>query len=178
LLKRQSLSAGEVAHRSARVFETFLLHREKLVPASARSIGLYYPVRGEVDTRSFFRAFLQAGVKCFFPRVEDRQRMEFLEVRDLAELRMGPFGIAEPHARPGAAVVPEAVLVPGVAFTPDCHRLGFGAGYFDRAIADWASASPPRLIGLAYDFQVLPTLPLAGHDRKLDFVVSEERVYS
>jgi 5-formyltetrahydrofolate cyclo-ligase len=140
-------------------------------------------VRGEIDTRPF-HAFLRArGMHCLYPRVDPAGReraLEFFEVADLAELRPGAHGIAEPHPRPGTfALLPDVVLMPGVAFSEDAVRLGFGAGHFDATVFAWtAQGERPRirLIGLAYDFQVVPKLPRENHDELLDFVVTETRV--
>lgn len=185
------MAAGEVSALSKAVFETFQKHRDELFPESAlesaRAIALYFPIRGEVDTRLFFSYFRKTGKTCFFPKTFSESagagtRIEFHPVKDWSELRLGRFGIAEPnpsvHAAPAAAAL-DLILVPGVAFDLNGHRLGYGAGYYDRAIAkirEERGSHACRLIGLAYDFQILPALPAEPHDVALDAVISEKRV--
>lgn len=181
------MSAGEAAALSRGVFETFQKQLDELFPEDAfdrsRSVALYFPIRGEVDTRFFFTYFRKAGRTCFFPKVfpetaDAAARIEFHPVRDWSELRLGRYGIAEPHPLPGAAhAVPELIFVPGIVFDENGHRLGYGAGYYDRALAE-IKQSPrrPRLVGLAYDFQIVPALPSQPHDIAVDAVISEKRV--
>jgi 5-formyltetrahydrofolate cyclo-ligase len=107
--------------------------------------------------------------------------LEFFETADWAELHLGAFGIGEPRPRPGAASLrPDVVLVPGVAFSHDAHRLGFGAGYYDHTLEFWAAAGLRHSIhclGLAYDFQLVTELPREPHDHVLDYVVTEENIF-
>ena len=87
-------------------------------------------------------------------------------------LDVGPLGIREPPAS-AQAVDPASVtvwIVPGVAFTADGRRLGQGGGWYDRllAAADPAAAK----LGVAYDFQVVPEVPVEPHDMRLSAVVT------
>ncbi|MBI3542331.1 MAG: 5-formyltetrahydrofolate cyclo-ligase [Deltaproteobacteria bacterium] len=182
LEQRQALSAGEVAHRSKRILDNFLKHSSELLPEGVESVALYFPIRGEVDTRAF-HAHLRSGRKrCLFPRVAKAaklQPLEFFEVADWSELRLGAFGIGEPVPLPGVAPVkPDVVLVPGTAFSLDAHRLGYGAGHYDATVDAWKAEgqrASVRLVGLAYEFQIVERLPSEPHDQRLDFVVGEER---
>jgi 5-formyltetrahydrofolate cyclo-ligase len=183
IAQREGLSAGEVDQRSRRIFERFVASSAQLLPDGFKNVAMYFPVRGEVETRIFFRHFQTKTKSCLFPKVVSSgggERLDFFSVKDWAELQTGRFGIAEPQPLPGvAASQPDVVLVPGVAFARDAHRLGFGAGYYDRAVEAWASnGKRPRLIGLAYDFQVVPQLPIDPHDAALDFVISESEIFS
>lgn len=83
------------------------------------------------------------------------------------------FGISEP-APSVRTVRPDVVLVPLVAVDRAGVRLGYGGGYYDRTIAAWAAVGHrPLLIGLAFEAQLVPRLPRAGHDRRLDMLVTE-----
>jgi 5-formyltetrahydrofolate cyclo-ligase len=87
----------------------------------------------------------------------------------------GPLGALEPP--PAAPEVPpaeiDAIVVPGVAFSADGHRLGRGGGYYDATLA----ALPHALrVGLAFDVQVLPDVPRELHDARLDVLVTETRL--
>jgi 5-formyltetrahydrofolate cyclo-ligase len=177
---RHALSAGEVAHRSKQVFATFMKNVQEILPEPCRAAAIYHPVNGEVDTRPFFDFLKTRSIKVLFPKVEATgEPLRFYEVSDWSELRTGRHGIAEPQPRPSAAAeTPDAVFVPGVAFSPACDRLGFGGGYYDRTSSAWeAAGARVRLIGLAYDFQVRDELAREPHDRPVDIVVSEGKIY-
>ena len=66
--------------------------------------------------------------------------------------------------------------MPGVAFDPDGGRLGYGAGYYDRLLAAWASALPP-LVAAAFELQVVPAVPVLAGDHRVDLVVTESQTY-
>ena len=69
----------------------------------------------------------------------------------------------------------EAVLVPGVAFTPGGGRLGYGGGFYDALIRDWHSRVP--LIAPAFELQVVQDLPLGPDDQLIDTVVTQAHLY-
>lgn len=88
-------------------------------------------------------------------------------------LVQGPFGIRRPRAPEIYTGAIEAVVVPGLGFTADGGRLGYGKGFYDR----WLAGHPDACrIGLAYAAQVLPMLPIEAHDERLDILVTEEGV--
>ena len=70
----------------------------------------------------------------------------------------------------------EFVLVPGVAFTARCERLGYGGGFYDRFIGGLASR--PALIAAAYSLQLVPELPVSESDQRVDLVITENAEYS
>jgi len=182
LRQREGLSAGEVEHRSGRLFATFQANVAELLPSSYAAVALYFPIRGEVDTRPFLKYFLRQKKRVLFPKTDRATKsVQFFEVADFAELRSGVFGVAEPAPRPGQQpVAPDVLLVPGVAFSADCHRLGYGAGYYDRYAAELESSgrrAAVRFVGLAYEFQISDSVHHEPHDHPMDFVVSEEKIF-
>ena len=141
--------------------------------SGARVVFAYFPVRGEADPRALVRLALREGRTVALPRVTGRRGMEFIAIRGLTGLRRGPFGIPEPG--PGA-VVPLSragiVVVPGLAFSADGHRLGYGGGYYDRFLR----GRPCPAVGLAFESQVVSSLPRHRGDEALDAFVTERRV--
>jgi 5-formyltetrahydrofolate cyclo-ligase len=134
----------------------------------------YAPVENEVDPGVLVAAALAAGTPVYYPR-RTSEGLEFL--------RSDPDGLAprrsiipEPlDGAPLAAGVGEGIvfLVPGVAFDPRGARLGRGAGCYDRALVRHPRAAR---IGLAYELQIVPSLPEATWDVRMDAVVTEARV--
>ncbi|WP_242342928.1 5-formyltetrahydrofolate cyclo-ligase [Anaeromyxobacter terrae] len=146
------------------------------VPAfrSARIIALYSGLGAEVDTGAIAARALARGALLVFPRVvPGDRRLAFGRCAPDA-LASGSLGALEPPA--DAPEVPreavDLVLMPGVAFSADGHRLGRGGGYYDATLE-----SMPRAvrIGLAFELQVVPALPFEAHDARLDALVTEER---
>jgi len=134
----------------------------------------YFPVRGEVDPRPLMRRALREGRTVVLPRVTGPRDMEFVAIRGFGGRVPGPFGIPEP--RPGAKISPsraDIMVVPGLAFTPDGHRLGYGGGYYDRLLR----GRPFPAVGLAFESQVVPQLPRHRGDEALDAFVTERRVF-
>ena len=84
----------------------------------------------------------------------------------------GPFGLSEPDAT-APEVAPRALLVPLAAFDRRGHRIGYGAGYYDRAIARLSAIGPLFNIGVAFSVQQIERVPDEPHDRALDVIITE-----
>jgi 5-formyltetrahydrofolate cyclo-ligase len=140
----------------------------------AGTVALYAALGAEVDATRITGAALVRGARVVFPRsVAGGRRLAFARC-DPADLVRGPFGAAEPP--PGAPEVDVAeigcVVLPGVAFSLDGLRLGRGGGHYDATLEAMPHAAR---IGVAYDLQLVPTLPREPHDAPLDAVVTEAR---
>ena len=132
-------------------------------------IAVYLASKEEIDLADFITAALSFGCAVFAPRWNGTD-YELVRLQDFATLVKGPHGILEPPA--GPAVRPEDVrawLVPGLAFTKDGGRLGYGGGWYDRLLCRAAMQSPK--IGIAYGFQLVDELPTEPHDIRLTSVV-------
>ena len=133
-------------------------------------IAVYLASKEEIDLADFITAALSFGCAVFAPRWNGTD-YELVRLQDFATLVKGPHGILEPPA--GPAVRPEDVrawLVPGLAFTKDGGRLGYGGGWYDRLLCRAAMQSPK--IGIAYGFQLVDELPTEPHDVRLTSVES------
>lgn len=173
LRRRESLSEWTRAQWASRIQEHLLS-----LPgvARARWIHFYAAVRGEVPTREMMWACLARGMRVVVPRVDPQgRRLEFSEIRDPdRDLIPGFRGILEPpptRFRPVSPEVLEVVVLPGVGFDLQGHRLGYGGGFYDRLLATLLPR--PLCIGLAYSLQVVPALPREDHDVRMDWVVTE-----
>ncbi len=148
------------------------------VPAfrDARAVALYAALGTEVDPAEIARRAIARGVRVAFPRVvaQDDRRLAFA-VCAPGDLVRGALGTAEPpeSAPPVDPRELGCIVLPGVAFSEDGLRLGRGGGYYDATLAPLAAV--PR-VGLAFDVQVVPTLPREAHDAPVDAVVTERRV--
>jgi 5-formyltetrahydrofolate cyclo-ligase len=141
--------------------------------ARARHVALYAAVNGEIET-SELHEWLGARAICVaYPRIEGGEAplLGFHVVAHLSALTIDQLGIGAPPPdapRVDAAQL-DVILVPGVAFAADGHRLGYGRGYYDAALA----AAPGALrIGLCHAFQVVDRLPPRNGDEPVDLIVT------
>jgi 5-formyltetrahydrofolate cyclo-ligase len=179
---RQALPAG-VRARAERDITRALRHLRVFRPGAR--IGIYLAVRGEADLAGSLGAARRAGAMIYAPRITSRRRstMIFLPLPPAGGTADNVFGIAEPRA-PAARRQPvmrlDAVLLPLVGFDRRGHRLGMGAGFYDRALRRRKDASRawkrPRLIGIAFSVQELPAIDAAPWDVPVDCVVTEREI--
>jgi 5-formyltetrahydrofolate cyclo-ligase len=145
--------------------------------ASGQHLALYSPVPTEPDIEPLWES---APGRFCYPRVTPGG-MEFVEVEKLAHLTASAW---HPHIRehslPEARVVPPAeigvILVPGLAFTKEGHRLGRGGGFYDRYLASLPSTT--LKIGVCFAFQLVEALPTEPHDQRMDAVVTEDGLFA
>lgn len=178
--QRRALSPGERHDAALRAAES-LYH----TPVFLRSqhIALYLSNDGELDLEPLFYAALENGKQCYLPVLHPARsnRLWFLPYDTRTVLRNNRFGIPEPRARgPRHARAPWAmdlILTPLVAFDAQGHRLGMGGGYYDRTLAylhHRAHWRKPQLVGTAYDFQKVSTLPAEPWDVPLDGILTPQ----
>ena len=133
---------------------------------NSKTILFYVSFDGEVETSEMMKQARKIGKIIVLPYIlkQERQLIPVLNKR-LEDLEVGPYGIKQPSYDPELCVAPEDLdlcVVPGVAFDRARHRLGRGAGYYDRFL----STLSPRThtIGLAFQFQMFDCLPTQEHD--------------
>ena len=175
LARRDALSAAQRHALSERITAR-LLGLEAY--RKARCVMAYMSFGSEFDTVGFIADLLAQGKLLVLPRVERGSRALGLHaVRDPGkQLEAGVWGIRQPRADACPAVSSAEigfVLVPGVAFTQHCERLGYGGGYYDGFIRS-LEAPRPALVAAAFALQVVTELPMAETDQKVDRLVTEE----
>lgn len=148
----------------------------------AQCIALYWSVRSEVMTSILLDHLTQHKIVTL-PRIKGPQ-LEFAQIEAGVSLVPNKYDILEPG--PQAKIIPanklDLVIVPLVAFDHQGHRLGTGGGFYDRTFKEYRTRSllkqeNPLLVGLAYDFQKMNQLPRTEFDVKLDFIITEKRIY-
>lgn len=165
---RLGLSPEDVRRRGAHA-APYLLALPEL--AQVRRVALFAPVRNEIDTMPLHHALRQRGVVVLYPRIVATDTLSFAAVASLDDMRPGQLGIPEPAAAEPeiATTAIDVFVVPGLAFGPAGERLGWGRGHYDRTLA----GAPLALrVGFAYDFQVVPVVPVGADDVCMDVVVS------
>ncbi|MGL4496148.1 MAG: 5-formyltetrahydrofolate cyclo-ligase [Beijerinckiaceae bacterium] len=132
----------------------------------------FWPMRSEIDVRTIMEAAMTAGKMVALPAIVDGE-VQFREWAPGEALMPGGFGTWVPAAD-AAVVAPRLLIVPLVAFDWNGMRLGYGKGYYDRAIARLRqSAGAVATIGVGFSAQEVETLPVESWDQKLDCIVTE-----
>jgi 5-formyltetrahydrofolate cyclo-ligase len=139
-------------------------------------IAGYSPIRSECDPTPLLRSLAAKGAQLALPVVEGKDKpLSFSEWRQGEQLTAGPFGILQP--RPEALPLePDIILVPLVAFDRACRRIGYGAGYYDRTLADLRRRKPVIAVGIAFATQEVEKIVFGDHDERLDLVLTEREV--
>jgi 5-formyltetrahydrofolate cyclo-ligase len=148
-------------------------------------VAAFLGLPDEVDLRPCFGLAWQRGVAIYVPRIIQTRSgmMAFVPLRADATLAANRFGIAEPAGGPRGRIPVrhlDTILVPLVGFDAHGHRLGMGAGFYDRALRPRLDRTQafrrPRLIGVAYSVQQVEQLDPASWDVALDLVVTERGI--
>ena len=147
--------------------------RDQIAVEPGQIVSGFWPMRSEVDVRPLMFALREKGARLCLPAILDKTTIVFRElVRGAPLVEMG-FGTVGPHEE-AAVLDPAVMLVPLAAFDARGHRIGYGAGYYDRAIAKLADkGQPPRLIGIAFDCQEVAQVPDENHDVIIQEILTE-----
>lgn len=134
------------------------------------TVASYVPIGGEADPSPLARAAAEAGCVIALPHVVDRETpLRFLAWETEAALVAGPWGLHQP-ASAAAELEPDIILTPLLGFDRHGHRLGQGAGHYDRAFAAHPDA---WRVGVAFAVQEVAALPTDPWDVPLHAVATE-----
>ncbi|MCB1255670.1 MAG: 5-formyltetrahydrofolate cyclo-ligase [Microthrixaceae bacterium] len=142
-----------------------------------RRLGIYLPVDGEISPLPAIGDLAGAGWSTWLPVIGNSESMCFRLWSEGDDLSKNEFGIGEPLPQQPEldASSLTAVVVPCVAVDPYGTRVGMGAGYYDRALANEdASQSEPLLIGFAFEFQLVPRIESAAWDIPMQLIITDK----
>jgi 5-formyltetrahydrofolate cyclo-ligase len=172
LIRRRTMSNTDW-HDSSAAAQQRLIALQLFQQASC--IALYAPIQHEVDTVQIFHAARSAGKGVLYPIVCGTD-LRFIEISDSSQLNPGSFKIPEPCSLTDERSLETAdlIVIPGVAFDLQGHRIGFGKGFYDRCLS--SLMNPGHLVGLCHDFQLFEQIPAERHDIRMQYVVTENRL--
>ena len=163
--RKRAMTEEEIVSRSEALGRLFA---QSDAYKAAKTIYGYLPYNQEVRTVPMLEQALKDGKRVAVPKVYGDE-MKFLYLDDLTKVSKGYAGIPEPIADgPVADDETALVLMPGLAFDPQGHRIGYGGGFYDKFLA--AEPNHPTL-ALCYEFQLLPELDTEEHDIPVDTVL-------
>lgn len=180
-----SLSVEEKKRQSAAVTQKLL---DSAAYQSANRLSIFLSMDDEINTGDILQHSLGSGKACFIPRYDSKSRqMAMVLLRSLEDYNSLPetsWRIKQPsleEERENALQTGglDLVLVPGLAFTEQGHRLGRGRGYYDTFLSSCLTlqgASPPALIAVAFSQQLVPEVPTENTDILVDTVLTEHSV--
>jgi 5-formyltetrahydrofolate cyclo-ligase len=139
------------------------------------TVSLFWPMRDEIDPRGLIEHVQAVGGHVAMPVVEKR-RMFFRAFDGEDCLEAGVFGTH--HPRPDQPTVdPDLIIAPLAAFDRKGGRIGYGAGYYDMAIADLRGRGKQyRLVGIAFACQEVEHVPVEAHDEPLGVIATEREL--
>jgi 5-formyltetrahydrofolate cyclo-ligase len=171
---RASLPKAAIAARSAALCERLL---ELPALRAAKSVALFDPIvaKNEVDLRDVDRNLRARGVEVYYPSIDPEDRvMVFRRVDDPDAMQERGLGFRDPGPGAPEAEALDVVVVPAIAVDGRGHRIGYGAGFYDRALPRYA---PPALkVAVAFDFQLAAEVPNGDADVPVDWVVTDGKV--
>jgi 5-formyltetrahydrofolate cyclo-ligase len=172
---RKTTPAEACAARSRALVARLEAHESVL---AAKSVALFWPIesRHEVDLRPLDTTLRARGVRIAYPAIDaDTNVMTFRFVDDVSALEEKGYGFMEPAPDAPIATALDAIIVPAIAVDPTGHRIGYGAGYYDRTLP---SLAPPAVtIAVAYDWQLVAEVPAMECDVRVAWVVTDIRSF-
>ena len=163
--QKRAMTEEEIVSRSAKLAELFYASEAY---RQARTIYGYLPYNQEVRTVPMLERAMKEGKRVAVPKCYGDE-MKFIYMDDLSKVEKGYANIPEPIAdEPVADDETALVLMPGLAFDPQGHRIGYGGGFYDKFLAQ--EPNHPTL-ALCYEFQMLPHLETEEFDIPVDCVL-------
>ncbi len=171
---RNSIPREAIAERSARIVDRLL---GLTCVDKAGTISLFWPIEGrnEVDLTGLDGRLRAMGKRVAYPSIDPETRvMTFRFVDDPAGMAERGLGFREPEEGAPEAEVLDVVVVPALQVDGKGHRIGYGAGFYDRALLRFA---PPAVaVAVAFGFQLIAEVPVTEGDVAVDLVVTDEQV--
>lgn len=172
LARRKSLPKQDVESLSKKATDQLILLD---IFKDSKVIALYVPIKNEVDVMPLFKPENKTFV---FPRVEEgTKKLSFFKVSSFDDFEKGAYSIPEPK-RDLPKIEAEDIdlfIVPGVAFSEKCERIGYGGGFYDTTLKCRNRNS--AALGVAFDFQIVESGFSEPFDERLDGIVTNGRIY-
>jgi 5-formyltetrahydrofolate cyclo-ligase len=178
LAKRRSLTAEQIEEKS-RIITQKLFNMDEY--KQSKLLMCYMDIKNEVRTGQIISKSLEEGKKVALPVMVNidgvKKIMPYLINNPEKDLVLGGFDILEPDIS-RLEVAPfneiDLVIMPGVAFGLNKHRIGYGKGYYDKFLPHINKEVPK--IALAFEVQLVDEIKPAGHDIVMDMIITESRV--
>lgn len=169
--KRKEADAA-ACDKNSRVICEKIMQTEAFQNASV--IYVYMDCKGEVSTKPLLETAWRLGKKTAAPKVTGSGEMKYYYISSYADTAPGYYDIPEPITEQEAHDETALLIVPGVAFDKNCHRCGYGQGFYDRYLS---AHQTHRTIAVAFDFQIVEEVPAGKFDIFPQCVITEKEVF-
>ncbi len=166
---RKKNSYKKLCLHSDRIFHFFKKNKIKF-----KNVGGYYPSNHEIDDLEMLNFLRNKKATISLPTIRENNQMDFFEWTNKDPLKINKYGIAEPILL--KKIYPDIIFVPLVAYDDDLNRLGYGGGFYDRYLEKIAKIKKIFKIGLGFSYQRIKKIPINKYDKKLDLIVTEEKI--
>ena len=139
------------------------------------SVAGYYPINFEVNVLGFLTKFYKKRITIGLPIINKNYEMKFKKWKPNQSLFLNKYGIPEPK-KTNETLMPDIILVPLVAYDKKLNRLGYGAGYYDRALKKLSMHKKIITIGVGFSFQQCANIPVDKNDHALDYILNEKKI--
>ena len=140
------------------------------------AIAGYYPSNYEVNILKLFELALEYRFNTCLPVIRSSNIMDFKTWRYKEPLNINKYGILEPKTS-NKKIIPDLILVPLLAYDSKLNRIGYGKGYYDRALKKISKIKKKTIfLGVAFSFQKFLKIPINKHDVKLDYIFTERGI--
>lgn len=178
ILETRSCLSKEERNRKNSDICSKLLEMPEFIRAG--TVMAYMEFRDEAGTEGIIAECYKRGKRVVLPVVsctDGARELQVYEIGPGAGFRRNRYGISEPDPKTAKRMEEtgiDLVLVPGVVFDLMKHRIGYGAGYYDRFLTRLKSGC--ATVGIAYELQIVKRIPAENHDIPLNMVITEQRV--
>lgn len=164
---------GTLSPEQRREFDRAIHARLQAQVEAAGTVFCYVSTGVEVNTRVIIDQLRQLGKTVLIPRIIDRERMIAVRFDGWDKLQAGQLGILTPANNGEWQSRIDLCITPGLGFTPDGKRIGFGKGYYDK----WFAAHPSTArTAICYECQIVDDMPITGTDVLVEKIITEKRV--
>tara|TARA_B100000900_G_scaffold373446_1_gene353985 strand:- start:647 stop:1192 length:546 start_codon:yes stop_codon:yes gene_type:complete len=140
----------------------------------SKIIGGYYPFNYEMEILNVLKFFEKNDYIISLPKISNNKKMNFFKWSKNEPLTINKFGIPEPISN--KKIYPNILLIPLVGFDNQLNRLGYGGGYYDRYMSNVKNKKKLFKVGIGFSFQKVKIIPINKHDKKLDCVITENKI--
>ena len=171
VLESRSNLSSEERKRKSREIEQQLFSLPEF--RKSRTILFFASFRSEVETGDMIRRALAMGKQIVLPKVKGKELALFRITDFDRDVAPGAWDIPEPTTgAPSNLKDIDLIIVPGAAFDEKGNRLGYGAGFYDKLLSDYRKIT----VALAFETQIVPTVPVDQHDIPIQKIVTEKRI--
>jgi len=167
-----SLDADVRTEMSARLSGAFL---DLIAEQSWKHIAVFIPLPGEPDIWTpSLQLMARQAARIYAPRMMPENQLDLVMIGNTDALVRGPFGVTEPPAtwpKLSDLGVLDAIFIPGLAFSSDGGRLGFGGGWYDRLLARMPNKTVK--VGVCWDKMLIPSVPMVTGDEYVTYILSD-----